>query len=85
MCPLSPGPCGGNGFLKRASLAFTLVRNLGEVCRFSILSECLLCVCGTHADQVFGGFRHLEGHTLIRIYTLPLTNIFLSVALLASV
>lgn len=61
MCPLSPGPLDGNGFLKRTSLVFTLARNLGEVCQFDAFLGNVCCVFVVPVpDQVYRGFRHLE-------------------------
>lgn len=61
MCPLSPGPFDGNGFLKRTSLVFTLARNLGEVCQFDAFLGDVFCVfVAPMPDQVYRGFRHLE-------------------------
>lgn len=86
MCPLSPGPLDGNGFLKRTSLVFTLVRNLGEVCQFNAFLVNVCCVfVAPMPDQVLEVSDISKMHILIWIYTLPLTNIFLSVALLALV
>lgn len=59
--PLSPGPLDGHGFLKRTSLFFTLVRNLGEVCQFNafLVNVCFVFVAPM-PDQVFRGFRHFR-------------------------
>nr|KAF6304012.1 hypothetical protein mMyoMyo1_008991 [Myotis myotis] len=59
--PLSQTGLGGNGFLKRTSLVFTLARNLGEVCQFDAFLGSVCCECVTPMpNQVYRGFRHLE-------------------------